>query len=110
MAGLLAGVITYAVAQSGWDNAKADCVNGACAPANVSQLASAHELGAASAITLVASGVALGTGAIVFFTAPKSRTSAGATVGLGPAAEGTGLSFAERSEAHRRCERPRSLR
>jgi hypothetical protein len=38
----------------------------------------------------------LGTGAIVFFTAPKSKTSTGAVVGVGPASEGAGLSFAGR--------------
>jgi len=37
-----------------------------------------------------------GAGAIVFFTAPRSKTGNGAAVGMAPAAEGAGLSIAGR--------------
>jgi len=101
VAGLIAGVITYAIAKSEEDGTTAGCSNSGfqftgCTAAGISQLSSAHQLGAASAVTLVASGVALGTGAVVFFTAPRSRTSSGVVVGLGPSTEGAGLSLAGR--------------
>jgi hypothetical protein len=92
LAGIVTGVITAVMAKSATDNLAALCPNNLCAPARLSQLSSARNLASASDISLIAGGVALGAGAIVFFTAPTSKT----VVGMGPATQGAGLSVAGR--------------
>lgn len=95
VAGLVAGVITGVMARSSYEKVVNPCGATAspCNPsAGPSQFRSARDLAAASSVTLLTGVAALGAGAIVFFTAPKSKT----TVGMGPAAEGAGLSIAGR--------------
>jgi hypothetical protein len=97
IAGLVVGVATAVAAKSQYDSAVTSCNGvGACAPSSISKIASARGLGDAATISFVAGAAALGTGAIVFFTAPTSKRGVGTTVGLGPAAEGTGLAVAGR--------------
>lgn len=93
LAGIVTGVITAVMAKSATDNMTVMCPNHLCStPAALSQYNSAQHLTSASDISLIAGGVALGAGAIVFFTAPTSKT----VVGLGPATEGAGLLVAGR--------------
>jgi hypothetical protein len=95
LAGIVAGVITGVMAKSALNDAIPRCTTG-CPPLNASQFAYVHDLVTASNISLVTGTAALGAGAIVFFTAPKSKKNVGAAVGLGPPAEGAGLSVAGR--------------
>ena len=90
--GVVTGVVTGVMAKSAHDDMSSACSNGPCPPSALSKLSSAHDLGLASTISLITGGVALGAGAIVFFTSPTSKT----VVGLGPAREGAGLSVAGR--------------
>jgi hypothetical protein len=105
VAGLVAGVITAVMArsaaQSSYESLVSPCGSGQipsgsaspCNPsAGLSQFRSAHDLATASSVSFLAGVAAVGAGAIVFFTAPKSKT----TVGMGPATEGAGLSVAGR--------------
>jgi hypothetical protein len=94
IAGLIVGVTTAVMAKSAWDNAVSRCGASGCTPPNGSQLATARSLAAASSISLLAGGAAIGTGVILFFTAPQAKTSVRTGVGLGLAAEGTGLAVA----------------
>jgi hypothetical protein len=97
VAGLVVGVATAVAAKSQDDSAITTCSGvGACAPPAISKIESARGLADASTISFVAGAAALGTGAILFFTAPTSKPGVGASVGLGPAAEGTGLAVAGR--------------
>jgi hypothetical protein len=96
LAGIATGLITAVMAKMAHDSVTAMCANGPCASSALSQIKSAHDLGLASTVSLIAGAGALGAGAIVFFTAPRSKTSSGAVVGLGPATDGTGLSVAGR--------------
>jgi hypothetical protein len=95
-AGLVVGVITALVAKSAYDNVAHMCINNVCPPYAVQQVNSEVSMARASTISFIAGAAVLGTGAVVFFTAPRSTTSAGATVGLGPASEGAGLSLGGR--------------
>ncbi len=91
--GLVVGVITAVMAKSANDNLRAMCPNYTCPAGAVPEMRSASSLSTVSTISFVAGAAVLGTGAVVFFTAPRSRTGAGATVGLGPASEGAGLAL-----------------
>src|SRR5581483_8170459 len=93
VAALVGGAITGVMAKSAYDNALS---HGAVptAGAVASQVASAYDLATASTISFIAGAAALGTGAVIFFTAPKARPIG--AVGLGPAAEGAGLAVAGR--------------
>jgi hypothetical protein len=90
-AGIITGVITAVMAKSTLDGLTGTCIGG-CPVTAIPRLNSTHNLASASDISLIAGGVALGAGAIVFFTAPTSKTA----VGVGPATEGAGLSVAGR--------------
>jgi hypothetical protein len=97
VAGIVAGVISGLMAKSAYDNSVQSCSGNLCGPSGVSQRNSAVDLARASNISLVTGAVALGAGAVVFFTAPKSKPGAGTAVGLGPAGDGAaGLSVAGR--------------
>jgi len=96
VAGIAAGVIMAVVARSAYEHALNHCVGGVCPVGAVSQGNSAAGLVAASTVSLIAGAVALGTGAVVFFTVPKAKASVGASVGLGLAAEGASVSIAGR--------------
>jgi hypothetical protein len=96
LAGLVAGVITFAAAKSASDGLESNCSSGRCTPPSASQRADAQALSTASNVSLVAGAVALATGAVVFFTAPRSTATQGTVLGLGPATVGAGLSFAGR--------------
>jgi hypothetical protein len=96
VAGIVAGVITGVMAKSAWDDAMSACAASVCGPDGLSKYRSAVDLATASTISLITGAVAVGAGAIVFFTAPKSKTGAAATVGIVPAAEGASLSVAGR--------------
>jgi hypothetical protein len=95
VAGIVAGVITGLMAKSAYDRSIAP-QPGPCALCGQSQRDSAVDLARASTISLVTGALAVGAGGIAFFTAPKSKPGAGATVGLAATAEGTGLSIAGR--------------
>jgi hypothetical protein len=92
VAGLVAGVVTAVMSKSAMDNLSAECPGRVCPSFAQRQIASAHNLASAADISLIGGAVALGAGAIVFFTAPTSKT----VVGMGPATEGAGLSVAGR--------------
>jgi hypothetical protein len=94
VAGIVVGVITGLMAREAYDQARASCVVGSnlCAPSGVSQIHSAQDLAAASTISFLTGAAAVGAGAIVFFTAPKSKPLAGARVAVAPATQGAGLS------------------
>ncbi len=95
--GIVAGVITGVMAKSAYDEAMVGCPANQCPTSAVAQVQSARGLALASTISLVTGTAVLGTGAIVFFTAPKSKAGVGGTiVGLGPATDGAGLSVAGR--------------
>jgi hypothetical protein len=94
--GVVVGVIAGLMAKSAYDDAMSVCAGSLCSPSGVSQRQSAHNLATGSTISFVTGAVALGAGAIVFFTSPKSRTGASATVGLAPAADGAGLAVGGR--------------
>jgi hypothetical protein len=96
LAGIVTGVITAVMAKSATDNLAVACPNHLCAPSALAQYDSTQRLASASDISLVAGLAALGTGAIVFFTAPRSQTGPATMVGLGPSTEGAGLSVAGR--------------
>jgi len=91
--GMIAGVITGLVAKSKYD-AAGQCGSTGCSLEAYDQSRSAVQLGHISTISFLAGVATTGAGAIVFFTAPKSKTSA--AVGMAPAAEGAGLSIAGR--------------
>lgn len=95
VAGIVAGVVTAFMANTEYNRAKASCPSNECADAPlVSQARSAQGLATASTISFVAGAVAVGAGAIVFFTAPRSKPGGAGTISLAPATEGTGLSVA----------------
>jgi hypothetical protein len=81
------------------DRASSECSPGpsvACGANQAEESRSAVHLANVSTISFLAGAATAGAGAIVFFTAPKSKAGAGATVGVAPAAEGAGLSIAGR--------------
>jgi hypothetical protein len=92
LAGIVTGVVTAVMAKSATDKMAVMCFNNQCPPAGMSQYESAQHLTTASDISFIAGAAALGAGALVFFTAPTSKT----VVGMGPATEGAGLSVAGR--------------
>jgi hypothetical protein len=94
---IVASLITGLVAKSNYDGATAyEGANGAISPAGLSQLHEAHNLATAATVLFVGGALGVGAGAIVFFSAPKSRTGASATVGLAPSAAGASLLVAGR--------------
>ena len=98
VAGMITGVIAGLVAKSEYDSASGGCNTGAdaCTQSRVDQSRSAVQLANVSTISFLTGAAAAGAGAIVFFTAPKSKGGEGAVVGVGPATEGAGLSIAGR--------------
>lgn len=94
--GIVTALITGVMAKSASDDVRSACAGSGCPPSTASRLAAAHDLGLAASISLITGGVALGTGAVVFFSAPKSKTSTGSAVGLGPAEQGAGLAIVGR--------------
>jgi hypothetical protein len=96
IAGVVVGVIAAIDTKLTYDRAKSDCAGAVCSANALAQLNSAESLARASTISLVAGVAALGGGAIVYFTAPRPKASAGPSVGLGPAAQGAGLSVGGR--------------
>jgi hypothetical protein len=99
--GIVAGLITGLMSKSDYDSVRASCPSDVCPSAGTfaqsrSQYDSAMALATASTVSLLTGAVAMGAGAIVFFTAPKSKPSAVVSVGLGPTGPGAGLSVAGR--------------
>jgi len=92
--GIVASMITGLVAKSTYDKAIEEMM--ACVSCGQSQRHSAVNLATAATVLFVGGALGVGAGAIVFFTAPKSRTGASATVGLAPSAAGASLLVAGR--------------
>jgi hypothetical protein len=92
LAGVVAGVILALEAKSKWDDVtSSQCHGNFCNMSAIAQVSSAEGLARASTISLLAGAGVLGGGALVFFTAPRPKTSSAPTLGLGPAAQGAGL-------------------
>lgn len=92
--GIGAGVYTGLHAKSTYDQAVSDCGGTTC-PAGSEGLklrSQASDWATASTIAFIGGAAAVFGGALLFFTAPHGR----ATVALGPAARGTGLSLSGR--------------
>jgi len=105
--GLGVGAFAGLHANSTYSDARAACGGGgSCPPDSTGPTLrdSASTWASVSTVSFIAGGVALAGGALVFFTAPhgsaggNAQGSAGgnATVGIGPAARGTGLSLVGR--------------
>jgi len=90
--GVVVGAIAGFVAKSKFDDLP--CNGNVCPPSAVAELESAQSLARAATVSVVAGAAALGGGAIVFFTAPRPKTSPAPTLGLGPAVQGAGLAVA----------------
>lgn len=96
-AGVVAGVITGLMARAAYNDATSQCVQNVCADAAaLSRMDSARTLATWSTVSLIGGALGLGAGAVVFFTAPSAKSGAVRAVGVGPASEGTGLSFVGR--------------
>ena len=97
VAGAVAGVVTALMARSEYNSATSECAQGVCANASaLSAMDSARSLATLSTVAFVGGALGLGAGAIVYFTAPSSKAGSGRAVGVGPASQGAGLSFAGR--------------
>jgi hypothetical protein len=68
------------------------CPEAACSQSRSQSMRSANQWATISDASLVAGAVALATGAIVFFTAPRSSTGASVAIGVGPTPGGATLS------------------
>ena len=92
-----AGVFAGLHANSTYKDALAACGGSpSCAPGTdgLTLRQSASTWATVSTASFIGAGVALAGGAVLFFTAPRARS--GPTVGVGPAAQGTGLSVVGR--------------
>jgi hypothetical protein len=97
VAGIVVGVIASLAAKARYDDASNSCNGNVCATASsVEQLNSAASMARVATVSLVAGAAALAGGAIVFFTAPRPKTTSAPTLGLGPAVQGAGLAVAGR--------------
>jgi hypothetical protein len=90
-------VIVGIAAKAKYDDASSSCNGNVCPTVSgVEQLNSAASMARAATVSLGAGAAALAGGAIVFFTAPKPKSSSAPTLGLGPAVQGAGLAVAGR--------------
>jgi|HubBroStandDraft_1064217.scaffolds.fasta_scaffold53879_1 hypothetical protein len=95
--GIVAGVIAAVIAKSTYDEGLNDNCGGSpstCSPMGAALGQSAHVSATAATVLLATGTGVLGAGAIVFFTAPKSKTGVRAAVALAPATVGAGVSVA----------------
>ena len=97
VAGIVVGAIVGIAAKARYDAATSSC-NGNVCPSMIGldELDSAASMARAATITLVAGAAALAGGAVVFFTAPRPKTTSAPSLGLGPAVQGAGLAVAGR--------------
>lgn len=94
VAGLAAGIVAGILASSDANSLKSACGSGTtCDPSNQGTHDSAIMWATVSDVAFIAGGAALATGAVVYLTAPHD---AAASVGIAPAARGTGLSLVGR--------------
>jgi hypothetical protein len=97
VAGIVVGAIVGIAAKARYDDVTRSCNGNVCPSATgVEELNSAMSMARAATVSLVAGAAALAGGAIVFFTAPRPKTSSAPTLGLGPAVQGAGLAVAGR--------------
>jgi hypothetical protein len=94
--GMVLGVVAIFEARSSFSDAQAACPLANCSPSRVQSVRFADEWATISDASLVAGAVALVTGAIVFFTAPRAATGTSVAMTVGPAPEGAVLSAAGR--------------
>jgi hypothetical protein len=96
MAGIATGIIAGIVASSDANSLKAACGSGpTCDSSNQGTHDSAVTWATVSDVAFIVGGAALATGAVVYLTAPHD-TGAVSSVGIAPAARGTGLSLVGR--------------
>jgi hypothetical protein len=93
LSGIVAGVITGVLATQENNKAKSDCQGNTCTVGSESALSSARTLGTISTVLFVAGALATVSGAVIFFTAPRSRPNGSPVIGLGFAPQGLGLSL-----------------
>jgi uncharacterized protein HemX len=89
LASVAVGSVLGGLAISKWNSAKTDCGAGCSAtdPAQ-DERSTASTFGTISTIALIAGGVALGTGIILFVTAPKKQNTETAWLGVRPGVGG----------------------
>ncbi len=96
IAGIATGIVAGIVASSDANSLKAACGSGpTCDSSNQGTHDSAVTWATVSDVTFIVGGAALATGAVVYLTAPRD-TGAVSSVGIAPAARGTGLSLVGR--------------
>lgn len=96
IAGLATGIVGGIVASSNANDLKAACGSGpTCDPSNQGTHDSAVTWATVSDVAFIAGGAALAAGAVIYLTAPRD-TGAVSSVGIAPAARGTGLSLVGR--------------
>ena len=96
IAGLATGIVAGILASSDANTLKAACGSGTtCDPSNQGTHDSAVTWATVSDVAFIAGGVAVAAGAVVYLTAPHD-TGAVSSVGIAPAARGTGLSLVGR--------------
>jgi hypothetical protein len=96
VAAIVTGIVTGLSAKAKDDQAVAASNAGGCAACGQPEHNAALGLATASTVSFVVGILGVGAGAIVFFTAPKSKDGASATLAIAPAAEGARLVFAGR--------------
>ncbi|HSY21282.1 MAG TPA: hypothetical protein VK841_04165 [Polyangiaceae bacterium] len=96
IAGIATGIVAGIVASSDANSLKAACGSGpTCDSSNQGTHDSAVTWATVSDVTFIVGGAALATGAVIYLTAPRD-TGAVSSVGIAPAARGTGLSLVGR--------------
>jgi hypothetical protein len=96
IAGITTGIVAGIVASSDANSLKAACGPGpTCDPSNQGTHDSAITWATVADVAFIAGGAALATGAVIYLTAPRD-TGAVSSVGIAPAARGTGLSLVGR--------------
>jgi hypothetical protein len=91
VAGIVTGLVTAFVAKDVYDRSRS-----LGRPQSEQAFDSANQLATTSNLSLLVGAVAAGAGAIVFFTAPSAKPSAGTTVGVAPTVGGACISVAGR--------------
>ena len=96
VAGVVVGSVFGMVAKSTYNRGLGTCKGSdpsQCTDTGVADGKSAHTQATVSTIAFIAGGALLGGGALLYFTAPRSRVTVSPTVGLGSAGMRIGGSF-----------------